>query len=139
MKAKNQYVKVNASFYKKMEYLEDIVEDAVKEELVSIAQSAVSFSPVDTGAYVTSFSFTTGAGRPRGKSSDNKPKKQNPQQKMQEGFQNLLTDINKLDLKNTTSVQLRNGSPHADDVENRGPSWRRPGYKVFAKIRDIYG
>ena len=59
-------------------------EDAVKEELVSIAQSAVSFSPVDTGAYVTSFSFTTGAGRPRGKSSDNKPKKQNPQQKMQE-------------------------------------------------------
>ena len=119
--------------------LEDIVEDAVKEELVSIAQSAVSFSPVDTGAYVTSFSFTTGAGRPRGKSSNNKPKKQNPQQKMQEGFQNLLTDINKLDLKNTTSVQLRNGSPHAYDVENRGPSWRRPGYKVFAKIRDIYG
>jgi len=37
MKAKNQSVKVNASFYKKMEYLEDIVEDAVKEELVSIA------------------------------------------------------------------------------------------------------
>ena len=62
MKAQNQFVKVNASFYKKMEYLEDIVEDAVKEELISIAQSAVSFSPVDTGAYVTSFSFTTGAG-----------------------------------------------------------------------------
>jgi hypothetical protein len=88
---------------------------------------------------VTSFSFTTGAGRPRGKSSDNKPKKQNPQQKMQEGFQNLLTDINKLDLKNTTSVQLRNGSPHAYDVEE-GTNWRRTaGYKVFAKIRNIYG
>jgi hypothetical protein len=139
MKAQNQFVKVNASFYKKMEQLEDIVEDAVKEELISIAQSAVSFSPVDTGAYVTSFSFTTGAGRPRGKSSDNKPKKQNPQQKMQEGFQNLLTDINKIDLKNTASVQLRNGSPHAYDVEE-GTKWRRtPGYKVFAKIRNIYG
>jgi hypothetical protein len=139
MKAKNQYVKVNASFYKKMEYLEDIVEDAVKEELVSIAQSAVSFSPVDTGAYVTSFSFTTGAGRPRGKSSDNRPKKQNPQAMRQEGLSNLMKDINKVDLKNTTSITLRNASPHADDVENGGPSWRRAGYKVFAQIRNIYG
>jgi len=58
---------------------------------------------------------------------------------MQEGFQNLLTDINKIDLKNTASVQLRNGSPHAQDVEESGPSWRKPGYKVFAKIRNIYG
>lgn len=139
MKAKNQSVKVNASFYKKMEYLDDIVEDAVKEELVSIAQSAVSFSPVDTGAYVTSFSYSVGAGRPRGKSSDNKPKGQNAQAMRQEGLSNLMSDINKVDLKNTTRITLRNASPHASDVENGGPTWRRAGYKVFAQVRNIYG
>ena len=139
MKAKNQYVKVNASFYKKMEYLEDIVEDAVKEELVSIAQSAVSFSPVDTGAYVTSFSFTTVLVVQEVNPLIISRRSKTHNRKCKRAFRTSSQDINKLDLKNTTSVQLRNGSPHAYDVEERGPSWRKPGYKVFAQIRDIYG
>ncbi len=132
-------LKVNSSFYKKMEILDEYIEEYVSDQLVDIAQTAVNLSPVDTGAYVTSFSYSTGAGRPRGKSSDNKPKDQNPQAMRQEGLSNLISDINKVDLKNTTSITLRNASPHASDVENGGPTWRRAGYKVFAQIRDIYG
>ena len=132
-------LKINSSFYKKMEILDEYVEEYVSEQLVEISQTAVNLSPVDTGAYVTSFSYSTGAGRPRGKSSDNKPKDQNPQAMRQEGLSNLISDINKVDLKNTTSITLRNASPHASDVENGGPTWRRAGYKVFAQIRDIYG
>ena len=134
-----QRIKVNPSLFKRIDKLEEVVEEVLEAELISIANSAVALSPVDTGAYVTSFSFSTGAGRPRGKSSDNRPKRQNPQAMKQEGLLNLVSDINKLDLLNTTSVTLRNGSPHATDVED-GTHWKRTaGYKVFAKIRDIYG
>lgn len=132
-------IKVNSSFYKKMDILDEYIEEYVSDQLVDIAQTAVNLSPVDTGAYVTSFSYSTGAGRPRGKSSDNKPKDQNPQAMRQEGLSNLMSDINKIDLKNTTSITLRNASPHASDVENGGPTWRRAGYKVFAQVRNIYG
>jgi hypothetical protein len=134
-----QRIKVNPSLFKRIDKLEEVVEEVLEAELISIANSAVALSPVDTGAYVTSFSFSTGAGRPRGKSSDNRPKRQNPQAMKQEGLLNLVSDINKLDLLNTTSVTLRNGSPHATDVED-GTHWKRTaGYKVFAKIRNIYG
>lgn len=132
-------IKVNSSFYKKMDILDEYIEEYVSDQLVDIAQTAVNLSPVDTGAYVTSFSYSTGAGRPRGKSSDNKPKDQNPQAMRQEGLSNLMSDINKIDLKSTTSITLRNASPHASDVENGGPTWRRAGYKVFAQVRNIYG
>ena len=132
-------LKINSSFYKKMEILDEYIEEYVSDQLIEIAQTAVNLSPVDTGAYVTSFSYTVGAGRPRGKSSDNKPKGQNAQAMRQEGLSNLMSDINKIDLKNTTSITFRNASPHAFDVENKGKTWRRAGYKVFAQIRNIYG
>jgi hypothetical protein len=132
-------LKINSSFYKKMEILDEYVEEYVSDQLVQIAQTAVNLSPVDTGAYVTSFSYSIGAGRPRGKSSDNRPKGQNAQAMRQEGLSNLMKDIGKVDLKNTTRITLRNASPHAQDVENSGPTWRRSGYKVFAQIRNIYG
>jgi len=132
-------LKINSSFYKKMEILDEYVEEYVSEQLIEIAQTAVNLSPVDTGAYVTSFSYSVVAGRPRGKSSDNKPKGQNAQAMRQEGLSNLMSDINKVDLKNTTRITLRNASPHASDVENGGPTWRRAGYKVFAQVRNIYG
>ena len=134
-----QRIKVNPSLFKRIDKLEEVVEEVLEAELISIANSAVALSPVDTGAYVTSFSISTGGGRPRGKSSDNRPKKQNPQSMREVGYNQLVSDINKLDLLNTTSITFRNGSPHATDVED-GTHWKRTaGYKVFAKIRNIYG
>jgi len=136
---KKSTVKVMPAFYKKMENLDISIEEGLKSKLMRMSRKTVDVSPVDTGAYVTSFSISTGGGRPRGKSSDNKPKKQNPQSMRDVGYNQLVSDINKLDLLNTTSITFRNGSPHAKDVED-GTHWKRTaGYKVFAKIRNIYG
>jgi hypothetical protein len=127
-------LKVNASYKNKMQQIEQLAEDAVKDRLVEIAQTAVRHSPVDTGAYVTSFSYSVGAGRPRGKSSANKPRNQNPNSKRDEGLANLMSDITKLgELKGTTRITLRNAAPHAEAVETKH------GYSVFAKLRNLYG
>jgi hypothetical protein len=131
---------VNASFYKKIKSLEEKALVGAKDQLADIARSAVNFSPVDTGAYVTSFSYTVGAGRPRGKSSANKPKYQNAQSKRDEGFSNLAGDISKAkSLEDLDQIILRNNSPHADDVEY-GEEWHlTQGYFVFAQLRNLYG
>ena len=47
-----QSIKINSSFYKKMEILDEYVEEYVSDQLIDIAQTAVNLSPVDTGAYV---------------------------------------------------------------------------------------
>jgi hypothetical protein len=128
---------VNITFNEKLDgFIEDVVEDDVKSVLYSLADDVMFWSTptVDTGAYITSFSLNTGRGRPRGKSSKNKPRGQSKQQKASEGRANLQRDIDKLpDLVNKESVQLRNNSPHAQAVEDKH------GYKVFAKVRREYG
>lgn len=133
-------LKINNSFDRKLALLGQTAEDAARDKLISIAQTAVSLSPVDTGAYVTSHSFKTNtSSRGRGKSSDNKPRGQNPQAKRQEGFDNLMSDINALDLSSLTKITLRNDSPHAEAVEH-GEFWPRAnGYFVYTQIRNIYG
>ena len=118
------------------------VELAVKDRLEKIADFTINLSlpTVDTGAYITSFSYNVGAGRPRGKTSEGRPKEADPQTMASEGLNNLLNDINSIqDFNYKDTIVLRNGSPHAIDVEEGGPRWRRVGYKVFAQIRDIYG
>ena len=133
-------ITVNSSFYNKLKHLDKTVLDTVKGRLEDIARTAVDFSPVETGAYVTSFSYTVGAGRPRGKSSDNKPRGANLQGKRDEGYNNLLQDISRINsIEDLDNIQLRNGSPHAYDVEY-GENWKRTeGYFVFAKLENIYG
>lgn len=122
------------------EQLGQKVEDAVKDRLVDMAQTVVRLSPVDTGAYVTSHSFKTStSSRGRGKTSANKPRQQNAEAKRREGFDNLMSDISGLDLKDTSQITLRNDSPHAWDVET-GHQWeKQEGYFVYAQMRNIYG
>lgn len=99
---------------------------------------------VDTGAYVTSFSIVkAGQGGGRSRTSNNKPTDQDPAQKKQEGYQQLLGDIQGLNLKQMlederTKVTLRNRAPHANSVEN-GENWSTPGYAVFAKVKRKFG
>lgn len=88
---------------------------------------------VDTGAFITSFSFNVGRGRPRGKRSSNRARRQNPEQMAQEGYQLLVNDINRLNLKGTTALSLRNGSPHARVVEYKH------GLFVFNRLKVKYG
>ena len=138
---KKSTVKVNTPISKKMKKIDDLIEEGVKERLHSIARTATNLSPVDTGAYVTSFSFAVGAGRPRGKSSENRPKRQSKVAMRKEGLNNLNSDIAKItDFSTKDTIVLRNGSPHAQKVETgKAKNWKRAGYKVFTQIRNIYG
>lgn len=123
-------VKIN----KKLKQLEEAALARIKDELEDIAAYTTSISPVDTGAFVTSWSFETGkSGRPRGKSSLNKPRGQSVADMQKEGKKQLVSDINQIpDLKSAEIVTLRNGSPHAPYV-NYGDKDQR-GYFVKEKV-----
>ena len=127
-------LKVNPSLKQKLALLEQTAEDKVRDVLVDIAQTAVRLSPVDTGAYVTSHSFKTNtSSRGRGKSSRNKPKKQNQQSMRQEGLDNLVQDINALDL--SALAQLLFTSDSVADLNRDG--WVN-GMDVTIAIENLY-
>ena len=136
-------LKVMPSLQRKIDGLKQLAEQQVERKLTDMAVDAVGLGtirvPVDTGAYVTSFSFNVGAGRPRGKSSKGKPRNQNAVAKMNEGLSNLIQDLERVpSLLDTTSIELRNNSPHARDVE-RGEGWPRTnGYFVFTQLKRKY-
>lgn len=118
-------------------------EDGVKQALGSIADYAVSISPVDTGAYVNSFSITEqGVFGGRSVSSDNLPTKQNRAIKTAEARASLQADIERLPILAKIAdgdyrLSLKNNAPHARDVED-GENWQRDGYHVFVKIRSKF-
>ena len=128
--------------------LEDRVASEVEEQFDRIASYAVYVAvpdqSIDTGAYVNSFSIgKAGFGGGRSKSSDNRPKNQNPQAMKDQAYSQLIGDIDRIDFKTMLEsgdarFALRNRSPHARDVED-GTNWRRSGYHVFAKIRNQFG
>lgn len=106
----------------KIRGLDEQIEKDKKKALASLAKSVIDYSEpfVDTGAFITSFSFTVGRGRPRGKSSHGLPNGQNKSAKAKEGYRLLLSDLDKVDLKGSTStIVLRNNSPHAVYVDAR--------------------
>jgi hypothetical protein len=133
---------------KEVEMIDDALEDAARMYFTNIARDAIEFSKlgsnpmskgvgmgggVDTGAYITSFSFITGRGRPRGKSSKGRPRKQDPNKMGAIGLDQLMSDLQRVDFKNTTKVVLNNGAPHAPYVEFKH------GLLVFSKLRNKYG
>ena len=135
---------VQATFSRLKGRLNDLAEEAIEERLEDLADYATRISPVDTGAYVTSFSIkrsNVGGGRRR--TSENKPRNQNPEAKKQEAYGQLLTDIEALNISDmleqgNVRISLRNRSPHARDVED-GANWRSSGYHVFQRIRNKFG
>lgn len=122
--------------------------DEVEEKFEDIASyviyEAVPDQSIDTGAYVTSFSLgPAGFGGGRSRSSNNKPKGQNPSVMKDQGFAQLQYDIQNIDFEGlvesgNTRFTIRNRSPHAVDVEN-GENWSSSGYHVFARIRSRFG
>jgi hypothetical protein len=143
--SKQSTIKINKSYNDKTLLLGQTLEDRVKDKLLSIADTAIALSPVDTGAYVESFSMlpvNKGGGRSK-RSEVRTPSvykgTASRQQFTETARNNLYGDIEKYAISEGDKVVLRNRSPHAQDVEESGPSWRKPGYKVFAQIRNIYG
>ena len=127
--------------------IENKVADEVEQKFDEIASYAVYVAvpdqSIDTGAYVTSFSIgKAGFGGGRSRSSDNRPKNQNPQAMKDQAYSQLIGDIDRIDFKTMLEsgdarFTLRNRSPHARDVED-GTNWKRSGYHVFAKIRSEF-
>lgn len=127
---------VNKSDLKsQIEQVKKDIENEARDLLENIADDAVRFSIpfVDTGAYITSFGFIVGAGRPRGKSSHRKPRKISPTAAGAEASYNLARDISRVDLYNTTSIDLYNGAPHAYLVETKH------NHRVFERLEIKYG
>lgn len=123
--------KVNSSFYKKVKGLEVEVLGGVKERLEDIAVYTTSISPVQTGAYVTSFSYTVGAGRPRGKNPDNLTKGADRETEIAKGLANLMDDIARVkSIDDLDVIQLRNNSRYVEEVENK--------HNVFLRTKDRY-
>ena len=125
--------------------LYNAVEGEIEDRLEDMADYAVRISPVDTGAYVNSFSIKrAGQGGGRMKTSEGKPQNQSPEAVREDSYSNLLGDIQILNIsdmveKGDTRFTLRNRAPHAVDVENGGPNWRTSGYHVFSRIRNKFG
>ena len=114
----------------KLEKLEKMAEEQVKDKLEQVAWAIVSGSPVDTGAYITSHAFAeTGSSKRRSRSSANKPKQQDWASKAGEAMQQLRDDIAAADLSKGQGV-FRNAAPHAVDVENK--------HLVYAKAKDRF-
>ena len=131
-------VKVNKNVLRsEFDKIRDHVEMQARDLAEDIADSAITFSTpfVDTGSYITGFSFSTGAGRPRGESSHGKVGNQSPAQKAGEARSLLQGDIGKIDFDNVSLVTLRNGSPHG-----RYDDWGvEVHHRVFERLRIKYG
>jgi len=131
--------KVNKSALRsEFDKIRDHCEMEAKDLAEDIADSAITFSTpfVDTGAYITSFSFSTGAGRPRGKSSRRKQGNQPPAQKASEGRDLLESDLSNINFdENLSMVTLRNGAPHGSSED-----WGvERNHRVFERLRIKYG
>ena len=141
-----KYGTIQTTFKKIKDDIANLAEEKIEDRLENIAMYAVSISPVDTGAYITSFSIgPAGFGGGRSRTSTNKPRNQNPEAMRQEGYAQLSSDIQSLDISEMvktgrTGFTLRNKSPHAYAVENGGVNWTvTQPYHVFSKIRDNFG
>ena len=120
-------IQVTNTLEDKLEQLQEQIEQDKREAVRQRAITALkySFPFVDTGAYMTSWSISTGRGRPRGKSSRGRPK-MDAAAAFQESLTNIDTDIAKLDMSKE-EFTLRNGAPHEPYVEKK--------HKVFARLR----
>lgn len=133
----------NASINNKIERAEEALKQKLKENIESKAQAIVSWSPVDTGAYVTSHSIKANntSSRGRSKTSRGKPRNQSTEGMRQQGLSNLSSDIQGIfsgPLDGLKKITFRNDSPHSQIVEHGGPNWRKPGYKVYTKLRNLF-
>lgn len=136
--AKQTTLKVNSSLDNKIKRLEDLAEEEVKDRLEYIANYAIAISPVDTGAYVESFSMVpAGQGGGRSKRSEARTASVKKGTASRQQFadiarSNLYSDIEKFSLETSDKVTLRNRAPHAREVEDKH------GWSVFTKVRNKF-
>lgn len=119
--------------------VEDKLESEVKDLLYGVAGALAYNSPVWSGAYVTSHSYVpkgSGGGRMRKSYREAGPVDESMMQ--DQGYQNLIADINSIDTIESGGGVFRNRSPHAKQVEFGPTPYSPTGYRVYATAADRY-
>lgn len=124
-------VTINQSFYKKMDQLENQVREKVWTKGEEVVSYAATISPVQTGAFVESFSVVArGSGGGRSRSSHNKPVVVDKASKKQEEAARLRAEVRAIDPLEESGFTLRNRAPHANAVEAK--------HAVFLRTKDRF-
>lgn len=124
-------ITINQSFYRKMDQLENKVREKVWSKGEEIVSYAATISPVQTGAFVESFSVVPrGSGGGRSRSSDGRPVLADKAGKKQEEAARLRAEVRAVDPLEESGFTLRNRAPHANAVEAR--------HAVFLRTKDRF-
>lgn len=126
-------VTITPSFYKKMDLLENRIKHSVFTKGEEIVSYAVAISPIDTGAYVESFSVTTRGSRSGRSMSSSRRRKLEGGEK--EGFKmdqasRLRAELESIDPLESNGFTLTNNSRHSYEVEKR--------HSVFLRTKDRF-
>ena len=125
-------VTISPSFQAKMTKLEELYGDKIEDKLVRFANDAIEISPVDTGAFVESWSLVPiGSGPNRRISSEGKPSKDYTLAKS-DARTNVARDAARLKdrIIKDGGAALRNGAPHAKEVDKK--------YQTVGRVRDRF-
>ena len=126
-------ITINSSFYKKMDEIENRIENELYSKGEEIVSYAVAISPIYSGAYVESFSV-----RPRGdssgrsRSSDNRPQLSLAAKdaKKRDEAERLRGEVRAVDPLESGGFTLRNRAPHNKVVEKK--------HSVFLRTKDRF-
>jgi len=88
-------LKVSPALKAKLAEIDQMLEDAVERKMTDVARTVVLASPVDTGAFVNSWSFKDNLGGGRSKSSAGKPTGRDSGSERGKALNNLVNDIKK--------------------------------------------
>lgn len=132
-------VTVNNSFFNKIKQTEELLEEEAKELAYKIIDTTVNSSPVDTGAYMDSFSIVPrGSSGGRSRTSRGKPRNQPWEPYASAAKSRLRASVAAMTLSENGGFTLVNRAPHARFVEF-GNGRGGKAYMVFSKIRERYG
>ena len=127
----SKQITINKSFYDKMDQLENVARNRILDKGEQIVTYAAHISPVDTGAYVESWSAVArGAGGGRSRTSNNKPTVVDKVGKREQEAARLRAELQQIDPLEDSGFTLRNRAPHARDVERK--------HKVIARTKDRF-
>jgi|TARA_R110000782_G_C14453446_1_gene372431 hypothetical protein len=112
-------VTVATSFFKKLDLLQEKLEQGVKDKASDIVSEAVDLSPVDTGAFVESWQINPrGERTARSRSAVGRPKlpEGSKQTKREEEKSRLLSRVESFDLEQLTGFTVTNRAPHIAEM-----------------------
>ena len=135
-------VTVARSFFKKIELLEDKVEEAAKGKAKEIVDTAVDLSPVDTGAFVESWQINPRGDRTRrSRSPAGRPKLPDgaKQAKRDEEKVRLNNRVDSFDFEGLDGFTITNTAPHINEI-NKNPNLKTGDHPsvIQVKLKDRF-